>query len=75
MSIVSFSNKFIFIKTRKCAGTAIQGDLMKHCQYPDVVSYGYENLLVKDENNSCEIEEFASVDDIKKAYDIDVNMK
>lgn len=67
MAIVSFSRNFIFIKTRKCSGTAIQQSLINNCDSCDIVSFGHDNLIT---GRPCKIEEFASLSDIKSAYEI-----
>ena len=68
MAIVSFSRKFIFIKTRKTAGTSIQKSLVKFCDENDIVTYGRRNLINKKE---CVIEEFASLEDIEDKFKVD----
>lgn len=41
--IVSFSKKFIFIKTPKCAGTSIQRSILPILSGGDICAYGHKN--------------------------------
>lgn len=68
--ILSFSRKFIFIKTRKCGGTSIQNALLPYCRNNDIVSLGYTNLVNKQHSR---LSEFANFYEIKDKFIIDLD--
>jgi len=61
MTIVSFSRKFLFIKSRKTAGTSVQLSLLPHLSGKDMVTKEWTDIRT---NRLCVIQEFASVEDI-----------
>lgn len=67
MSIVSFSSEFIFIKTRKTAGTSVQESLLPYCGAGDVATMVWTNVI---SSQPCPIQEFASLDEIESEYNI-----
>jgi len=67
MSIVSFSRKYIFIKTRKTAGTSIQKTLLPFCNMHDIVTKEWTNLLT---GQLSVIEEFATLEQIENLFGI-----
>ncbi len=67
MSIVSFSHRFIFLKTRKTAGTSIQHTLLPFCKTPDVVTRVWTNLV---DGRKTGIEEFATIQEIEKNFNL-----
>jgi hypothetical protein len=44
--IISHTNRFVFLKTPKTAGTSVQNALKPVCSFPDVVTYGNINQIV-----------------------------
>jgi hypothetical protein len=68
MSIISFKNNFIFLKTRKTAGTSIQASLKGICGKEDIVTYGWINEITGEKSV---LSEFFAKDDIVKELNID----
>ena len=60
--IVSHTNRFIFLKTPKTAGTSIQNALKSICEYPDVVTYGHINQITGE--NASPLSEFATMQEL-----------
>lgn len=67
LAIVSFSRKFIFIKTRKTAGTSVQESLLPSCAAGDVATMVWRNVIC---SQRSPIQEFASLTEIEKAFSI-----
>ncbi len=67
MTIVSFHNKYIFIKTRKTAGTSIQTSLLPYCGEGDIVTRVWTNVLT---SKKSAVEEFATLEEVENAYSI-----
>ena len=67
MAIVSFSRKFIFIKTRKTAGTSVQESLLPCCAAGDVATMVWTNVLGGERSP---IQEFASLAEIEHEYSL-----
>ena len=67
MAILSFSKNFIFIKTRKTAGTSIQDSLKSFCNKKDIITLGWTNLKNK---KRCCISEFASLKNMEDNFKI-----
>lgn len=65
MAIVSFSRRFIFVKTRKTAGTSVQESLLSACADGDVATTVWTNVL---DQSKCPIQEFASLEEIEETY-------
>ncbi|MBD3320192.1 MAG: hypothetical protein GF350_03765 [Chitinivibrionales bacterium] len=68
MAIVSFSRKFIFIKTRKTAGTSVQKTLLPYCDGSDIVTREWTDIRT---GKRCIVEEFASIEDIESNFPVD----
>ena len=68
MAIVSLSKKFIFLKTRKTAGTSIQESLLPQCETGDVVTREWTDLMT---SQRCVIQEFASLEEIEHHFNLD----
>jgi hypothetical protein len=62
VTIVAPSRQFIFVKTRKTAGTSIQESFLPFSQPGDVVTREWTDLVSR---RRCAIEEFASLDQIQ----------
>tara|TARA_R110000868_G_scaffold87240_4_gene244142 strand:+ start:730 stop:1368 length:639 start_codon:yes stop_codon:yes gene_type:complete len=71
--IVSKSKKFIFLKTRKCGGSSIQNTLQVLCKPGDLVSTGEHTRQSVLPNCGSSLDEFATLDNVVKALDIDLN--
>lgn len=67
--ILSITNRFVFIKTRKCGGTSVQNILKPFCSKLDVVSLGFDNQVNPTEPSP--LEEFATMGEVKAYYNID----
>jgi hypothetical protein len=67
VAIVSFSRRFIFIKTRKTAGTSVQESLLSSCAPPDVATMVWTDVI---SSSPCPIQEFASLEEIEQAYSL-----
>lgn len=65
MAIVSFSNEFIFVKTRKTGGTSVQKSLLPALTGKDVMT---EKWLDVRSGSRCIIQEFASIEEIHSAF-------
>lgn len=65
--IISFSKKFIFIKTRKCGGTSIQNTLLPFCSLGDEVTLGHTNVIT---GKPSKLNEFSLIPDLEKLYNI-----
>lgn len=68
MAIISFTHRFVFVKTRKTAGTSVQETLLPVLGPDDVVTHGWNNLLT---GERCVIEEFAAVDEIRRHFAVE----
>jgi hypothetical protein len=68
MSIISYKNNFIFLKTRKTAGTSIQASLKPICDSKDIVTYGWINEITGEKSK---LSEFFAKDEIEKELNID----
>ncbi|MBD3347041.1 MAG: hypothetical protein GF401_18455 [Chitinivibrionales bacterium] len=70
MAIVSFSQKYIFIKTRKTAGTSVQKTLRPFCKDGDIVTMQWTDIMT---GTRCRVEEFASIEGIEQQFSVDRN--
>lgn len=68
IAVISFDKKFIFIKTRKTAGTSIQKSLLDFCEKDDIVTLGWKNII---NNKKCKVSEFCLLRDIEKNFNIE----
>ncbi len=67
MAIVSFAHRFVFVKTRKTAGTSIQDTLLPLCAPGDILTQVWTNRV---DGKPCVIEEFASLDEIRRHFQV-----
>jgi hypothetical protein len=65
MAVISFSRKFLFIKTRKTGGTSVQESLMPVLSGADIVTRQWDDIR---SGERCVVEEFASLDDIHEHF-------
>jgi hypothetical protein len=65
MAIIAFSRKYVFIKTRKTAGTSIQESLLPYLVERDIVTREWTDLR---SDRRCVVQEFASLGDIRHYF-------